>query len=192
MRLFFGIFLPPTVHARAVEASARARSAITDRSVRWVAAPQLHVTLQFLGELSEERASRAEEIAREIARGHAPFRLRLRGLGAFPNARRPSVLWLGVGDGDALHALAESLGAALATDGFSIEARAYHAHVTLARIKGPVGGRQVAALLAAEHPEAETDPFDVDAFALIESRPGPRGSEYVPRAQVSLTPARGR
>lgn len=181
MRSFFGVFLEPTCLERLIDVHGRVRRLCPARGIRWTNGEQLHVTLQFLGETSEERAAVAISCAREIARASSPFTIELGGLGAFPSASRPSVLWSAVKAGaPPLVALAEQLGARLRAEGFALDARKFHPHVTLARIKDPRGGREVRDLLRAEI-DAEVGPSRVDRFALVESKLGPGGSVYQAR-----------
>ena len=127
---------------------------------KWEQDAKLHLTLQFLGEQTKERADHAVELARTVR--CAPFELTIGGFGAFPNLVRPHVLWIGVQG--AVAELANALGEVLRADGFPIEERAYHPHVTIARLRG----RRLPELPA--HPA--TAPFTVDRYVLIESRDG--------------------
>lgn len=160
MRIFFGIYPPPDVAREVIAMRDRARAVVGDKGARWERDDKLHLTLQFLGEETEERAARAAEIARTIK--HAPFELSIGGFGVFPNERRPHVLWLGV-QGD-VAPLANGLGAALKADGFSIEERAYHPHVTIARLRG----HKLPELPELPH----TATFRVDRYVLLESTGG--------------------
>ena len=119
----------------------------------WVKPDNLHYTLRFLGEVGEDGARRA-------ARGGAPrprraaraFDATLGALGAFPNARRARVIWLGMTEGgEPLVALARALERALARRGFDREAdKPFSAHLTLGRVRepGPDWTEQLAAARA--------------------------------------------
>lgn len=106
------------------------------RPVSAVTPDKLHVTLKFLG---DTRMSQVEAIQQRIAAvvsSQPPFTVQVRRLGAFPSVQRPSVVWAGLDPGAPLIGLAEGLEAALEPLGFRREARPFHPHVTLARIKG--------------------------------------------------------
>src|SRR5579885_817712 len=108
-RIFIAVLLAPAL----VDAAARARTLLGPAAerLRWVAPGNLHLTLRFLGGITEAQLARAIEAAREAA---APSELTLAGMGAFPSARAPRVVWIGVQEGsDRLAALAASLEAAL-------------------------------------------------------------------------------
>ncbi len=106
--------------------------------IRWVAPPNMHVTLKFLGDVAEERIASVCDTVAEAVAGAAPFDLELRGVGAFPNAARPRTLWVGTGTGRSqLESLAGRVEAALAALGFAPENRPFQAHCTLGRVRRP-------------------------------------------------------
>src|SRR5947209_14928511 len=102
--------------------------------VRFVRPEGLHVTLKFLGEVSEERAERTVEALRGVRA--SPFELELRGTGFFPNEKRPRIFWVGLHahPADALGQLATQVEEACAVVGFPREQRPFQPHVTLARL----------------------------------------------------------
>lgn len=100
--------------------------------------PEDHLTLHFFADLASERVPLVLESLREASTTTEPFDLELRGVGAFPDGRRPRVVWAGVTAGsDELHALADRLRQALGARGFASEDRPYVPHLTLARIRSP-------------------------------------------------------
>lgn len=105
---------------------------------RWTDAERLHVTLRFLGDVAADRLPGVRAAIGAAAAGHAPFRLEVRGAGAFPSAQRPRIVWVGVGAGAAeVSALAASLEQALEPLGFAPEARAFSPHLTVGRLREP-------------------------------------------------------
>lgn len=101
--------------------------------VRWTKPGNLHLTLGFLGNVAEDALCRLEQ---ELSRVSAPaFDLEMRGVGTF-GGRRPEVLWAGVGQGrEALMLLHSQAGEAICAAGLAGESKAYHPHVTLARLR---------------------------------------------------------
>ena len=101
---------------------------------RWLAAGQLHVTLSFLGQVEQPSLQEVRARVLETAGRYAPFKISIGAAGGFPNARRPSVVWLGVEpDAPSLHGIAAELESAWKDLGRSVDGRAYHPHLTLAR-----------------------------------------------------------
>ena len=151
------------------------------RGVRTVAPEGVHVTLKFLGNVEAARVPELSEALTGAGEGVAPFRLALRGLGAFPDEGAPRVLWAGVaGNTDALGALARRVDDACAALGFPRERRAFSPHLTIARLRegaSDVDRRRAADALAAIGLE-DAGSFEVDAFHLIKSTLTPSGAVY--------------
>src|SRR5574341_1265941 len=183
MRLFVAVNLPSEVRERLAAEQDRLRRAQAD--VSWVRAENIHVTLKFLGETEEKRLDRIRPGLLEVARGSAPFRIRVSGLGSF-GGRVPRVVWVGVQEGaEPLSGLAKDVEAAMAHLGFPREKRGFSAHLTLGRVRSP---RNAAALLAALA-ETGAGPFgtvEVTQFDLMQSDLRPTGSVYTVLAEFPL------
>jgi 2'-5' RNA ligase len=107
--------------------------------VAWTRPENLHVTLKFLGSVARDRLERLAPRLAEVAAAHAPFTITCAGVGAFPSLARPAVLWVGV-DAQPLAALAAEVDEVCAAEGFLPEARPFHAHCTLGRIRAASAG----------------------------------------------------
>jgi 2'-5' RNA ligase len=177
-RTFVAVFPPPPV-ARAIAAALERVRAPGD-GVSWVREGNVHYTLRFLGDLGPGRVAAARRASSAAVRGMAPFELALGATGAFPNERRPRVLWLGATrGGEALTLLARSVAVALEREGFPGEDKPFVPHLTLGRVReaGGRGAGEVGARLAAEaFPHA---PFRVEELVLVASTLSPGGSRYV-------------
>ncbi len=105
-------------------------------NVKWVESQNMHLTLQFLGDVSQ---TDVHEVCLAVQRAVAecsPFWMSLLGAGAFPHLGRPSTIWIGVDQGaEPLKALRRSIQQALKPLGFPPERRAYHPHLTIGRIR---------------------------------------------------------
>ncbi len=98
-----------------------------------------HLTLRFLGSTNALQQDRILEFLDEHLVVE-PFMLGFAGLGAFPKPSRATVLWLGVGTGaDGVAAMAAVSEEAATSVGFEPEDRPFHPHLTLSRIRPPVG-----------------------------------------------------
>jgi 2'-5' RNA ligase len=106
----------------------------------------LHVTLKFLGETPETSVDGIVRAAEAVALGVPAFAVRLRGAGAFPNFRRPRVVWIGIEPAEPLVRLATALDEACARLGFARETRGFAAHLTLGRVKRELGPGEGVAL----------------------------------------------
>jgi 2'-5' RNA ligase len=107
-------------------------------NVRWVRPETVHLTLKFLGNLTIEEVNKVFEAMDEFfEKNRAQFSLIVKGLGAFPNFRRPQVLWLGIAGEElpSLLTLHTEIDRLLHKQGFKRENRKFSPHLTLGRIK---------------------------------------------------------
>lgn len=176
MRLFVAVNFDDTVRD-AIEV-ALARFPVANPPWRWTSPETWHVTLKFLGETHERDVAAITAALDSVRACHAMFHVALGKFGAFPNVRAPRVLFYGVETGwEELAALAEDVDRALEQAvGVAREARDFHAHATVARIKESLPS-SITNLLGAvpplSHPVTR-----VVAFDLMESRLGRTGAHY--------------
>jgi 2'-5' RNA ligase len=161
----------------------RARDAGVD--LRWTAPANYHVTLAFLGWTRDDAVGAVcDAIAKAVA-GEPRLSFRTTRLGGFPSLDRASVLWAGVEDGGALTRLAGAIADAVAGLGFARDARTFHPHVTLARLREPRVVRDVV-LPMAEQMFGDTR---IDAVTLFESETKSQGNAYREIAKLAFKPA---
>ncbi|MBI2400995.1 MAG: RNA 2',3'-cyclic phosphodiesterase [Deltaproteobacteria bacterium] len=122
----------------------------------------------------------------KAAQGIGPFNLELEGVGAFPNARAPRVIWAGIKKSSELEKLQKNVEERLSSIGFEPEDRPFTPHLTLCRIKSAEDGRALGKLLSEARPEANAA-FAVSSFAFIKSVLKPFGAEYTPIREFALT-----
>jgi 2'-5' RNA ligase len=181
MRTFIALPVEPSQELRHI----LRRGELMGRAIKPVRAGQMHLTLKFLGEIASEQVAEVADAIVAACAGHSATSMTLAGLGVFPDRRRPAVLWAGVRDAAPLIALEESLSSRLELLGHPRERRAYHPHLTLARINA----RPPAEFfdLLNECPiDAATAPvwgtLPVDRIVLYESQRTPSGYNYVTMA----------
>lgn len=183
MRLFLAVFPPAAVQGAAFAAIEALRR--PGDGVSWVKRENLHYTMRFLGEVGEDGARHAAEAAAEAAARSRAFTAALGGLGAFPDARRARVLWVGMTEGgEALETLARDLDRSLAARGFGKADKRFSAHLTIGRVRLP--GPDWTAELAVARVDAAVARFTVDRILVVQSQLDPRGSIYTVRAEGTL------
>ena len=140
MRLFVAVDISEELREK-IHPVLKAVSEIS--GVKAVERENLHITLKFLGEVSEARVVAISEALKKVE--FEPFEIYLKGFGFFPNERYARVAWIGVKEGeDRLKELADKVNAALKKVGFKSES--FTAHVTVARVKKPEGRKIVEVL----------------------------------------------
>ncbi len=166
MRAFIAIDLPETIQAALAQLQATFRVACP--AARWVRPEGIHLTLKFLGEISEAQAKQVTEALAGLER-FDQFSVEVKGAGFFPDARRPRVFWAGLEAPPALAQLAKQVEAAMERLGFAPEKRPFTPHLTLARFKVPQPQPGLQALLEQQH-ELALGRFEVSEFFLFESK----------------------
>lgn len=139
-RVFFAINLPDKVKTALGGVGEKLAQRSRRRNIRWVATENLHVTLHFLGNKTDEEISRLDDRAKVIIKNLAPFELVTTKVGCFPNERRPRVIIVETSDAsNRAHTLAKKLGEAILGLGMEIDLRPWHSHITLGRVKDASG-----------------------------------------------------
>lgn len=179
-RLFVGVRIRSSPAVR----SLLARLGGLGNAVRPTREEQLHVTLKFLGDTADDVISPLKEGMTESLDGSAAFDWNLRGVGVFPTAARPSVVWIGADDAGPFASLAERIESAASQFGFPREGRKYHPHVTVARVKFRPPKELVE--LLRDSAEAEFGPQRAEEVVLFRSELGRGGSVYTPLHVVKM------
>lgn len=183
-RLFVAVSVPDQVATLVEEAVEPWRTVLP--GVRWTPRSNWHVTLRFLGSTDPRLVTWISDRLSEAASLIAPFEGAVRGLGAFPSARRARVLWAGIDDHDGSFAdLAQAVTAALDPE-FPAEERVFSAHVTVARSDSPVPLPPS----FAETP-LESDRFVVGSMELMRSRLRRPAPVYEQVAAFSMSGSKG-
>ena len=181
MRLFIALDLPAELREAIGRATAQLRNEAP--GARWSKPEALHVTLKFLGETDPNLLPEIKAALEPIVSAD-PVSFRLRGVGFFPDEKRPRVMWCGVDASPNLAELAAKIEKSLQPLGFEAEARRYVPHVTLARLRFTSEERLQSYI--AEHALYRAKPFYVDRFALIASYLTKSGSIYEDQADYPL------
>jgi RNA 2',3'-cyclic 3'-phosphodiesterase len=184
-RCFLGLNFSVGVTRKIAEEIERQRKLLAEKpglKLAWVPPANLHLTLRFLGSIDEDLVDGLMVRLKRIAARNPPFEARARGLGAFPDAERPKVLWVGV-EGDGVVKLQKDVEATVIELGFAKEDRAFHPHVTVARVRE-------AAPLGEWASTVEMGASTINEIVVYESRTSRStnlaGVEYVARARIAL------
>lgn len=180
VRLFTAIFLPEPVREQLADVQQELR-ALLSAPVGWTAPDKFHVTLQFLGEVPEAEVPELREALTGVA--VEPFMLNVTDLGTLPSHESASVIATELsGQMDVLEQLVNAIQLATRPLGFAPERRAYHPHVTLARLRPSRPLRRELDAFSFRPPP----PFLVTEFVLVHSTLSASGSRYQPLARFEL------
>jgi len=150
---------------------------------------RMHLTLHFLGHLPRSDVEQLPTALAPVVERQQRFRLAVEGVGAFPDVRRPRVVWAGIAGADLpkLIALQAELGKALRTAGVSVEDR-FNAHLTLGRVRRPMRA-PVRVVLRDWSTQWETASFGevpIDQVRLMRSQLGAGPPRYTTLATFDL------
>jgi len=182
MRLFLAVELPDEIRTQLKDVQRVLRPHAT--AAKWVAPESIHITLKFLGEVPEKRLDEIDTALAGLT--WKPFTISVHGVGFFPGARSPRVLWAGM-DAPTMQGLTEELDARMEPLGFEREKRAFRPHITLARSKT---SRLESVLVTASSTFADRDfgSFTADRIHLVQSTLKPSGAVYSMIKKYSLEP----
>jgi 2'-5' RNA ligase len=176
-RVFCAIELPESARRVLLEHVARLQAAVPGARASWARELNLHLTLKFLGEIPIASVPDFSTAASRAVAELAPFSIRLEPTGVFPEHGQPRVLWIGISDSSGkLGDLHTQLENESAKAGFECEARPFHPHLAIARLRRPDNARA----LATAHKQMEFNPIEiaVSELLVIRSELSSEGSRY--------------
>jgi 2'-5' RNA ligase len=177
IRAFLALDPPPEVLRKVADIQTAIRKNIQG-ALSWVRPEGIHLTLKFFGNIAAKDVRAVSEVVAGQAAGVRPLNLEAKGLGMFPETRRPRVLWLGIGgEVERLIVLQQAIDQGLEASGFPREERPFRAHLTLARIKTPRGLGGLESVLAAKGAES-AGKFTATGLTLFKSELTPKGAIY--------------
>lgn len=145
--------------------------------IKWVAPKNIHLTVKFLGETSEEKLEGIKNAIEQISKKYKVAECAVDKVGAFPDLVRPRVIWAGLsGDIETLQAIVDDIEEGMAALGFPREEKRFKPHLTLGRVKENYGlGELVSYIkgytMAPEH-------FRMETLVLFKSTLTPKGPIY--------------
>jgi 2'-5' RNA ligase len=179
VRLFVALEIPSTVRERFATLINQLRALESKSSAkkpRWVRLENLHVTLKFIGHIDPALLDPIRATLAKLC-SDGPVDLRFRGLGFFPNAKRPRVLWAGTAASPNLSSLARDIDSSLAKLGIPAEERAFTPHLTLARCEPSAISAAMAGVVERDS-ACDFGGLRTTQFHLVESKLKASGAEY--------------
>ena len=184
MRAFIAIELSNEIRGDLAQIESHLKYSGAD--VKWIEKDNIHLTLKFLGEITEEKSEKIKYILDEIAKQTKPFELSLKiskegsgpFLGAFPNLDHPRVIWVGLDKGAAESRLvAEKVDDALLKIGFQKESRPFAAHLTIGRVRSSKNKEGLKEKIANLQQKSYSLQL-IDVITLFQSKLTPKGPIY--------------
>jgi 2'-5' RNA ligase len=174
-RLFVAIGLPAALKEKLGELQAQLKRFARDD--KWVRLESIHLTLKFLGYVAPEQIPSLQDAFLPVISKYSSFSVHVRGVGFFPNPRRPSVLWAGV-EAQEIFPLQAAIEDATERLGFEKENRAFSPHLTLCRFRDPRGLLPLAQEVQ-KNTALDIGTFKAEEVTLYESILRRDGAQYV-------------
>lgn len=174
-RSFIAIDIPS--HPRSALERAQAKLKLTRAHVGWVPAPNIHLTLAFLGDISESAAEALGFGLDRVAAETAPFTFEVHGVGSYGSGRSPRVIWAGVKDCEPLNELHARITEVLIQQDLRVEDRVFKPHLTLGRVRSS-RGRSALTEAMSKVEQKEFGTVEADRILLMKSTLLPTGAQY--------------
>src|SRR5436853_3266902 len=184
MQLFVALEVPAEVRENLASLLQSFRA--VSPQIRWVRPENLHVTLKFIGEVPQTKLAEIRSALASV-RSAQSVTLDFRGLGFFPNEKRPRVFWTGIAASANLKTLAADIDGAMEKCGIAREKRDFSPHLTLARLERPLPEALRKAI--AENARREFGPLRTGEFHLVQSKLKPSGAEYTTLKTFPFSPS---
>lgn len=177
IRSFLAFELPPDIKSMVKDISEDVRR--TGLDLKLVKVDNIHLTVVFMGNIRSEDVRAIEKEARDLCVFYEPFKIALKGLGVFPNTRRPRVLWLGLDmDTERISSFRDSLQERLLTFGINEEKRAFTPHLTLGRFRRPERHDPLLGDIISRYADIKTPVGRLEELVMFKSELRPGGAEY--------------
>jgi len=193
MRTFIAIELSDEIRERLVQIESHLKYAGAD--VKWVEKDNIHLSLKFLGEVSEEKNPEIKSILDQISKTTGPFELSLNlskevpgtfFIGAFPNIDHPRVIWVGLNKGaEESKTLAERIDDELSKIGFQKESRPFAAHLTIGRVRSGKNREALSGKMKSYQFSAISCQL-IESICLFQSTLTPKGPIYTKLHEMKL------
>lgn len=123
--------------------SKKISSSLKGNLIRWVNPNKIHLTLKFLGNVSESNIPQIKGIIQSEAAAHKIFEISVGGLGVFPNMTHPRIIWVGVEAPEELLNLQRRIEGKIERLGYPPDKRDFSPHLTLGRVARSANSKQV-------------------------------------------------
>ena len=186
IRSFLAFELPSEIREQIAKISRELQQ--SSLPVRWVKTENIHLTIIFLGSVSEDTIDDIKEKSGAVVERFSAIKIRLNGIGVFPNWRRPRVFWVGLdGEIESLSNLRNELQTELKALGFKPEKRPFRPHLTLGRFKSSLERDEELKWILDRFHDTNSNPHYLNELILFKSDLKPGGPVYTKMAAWPLT-----
>lgn len=191
IRAFIAIDLSENILRRLDQISGELKQRVPHDAIRWVPARNIHLTLKFLGDVPTADLESLQKVFQSACENTQSFDLSVTGIGAFPSAHRPRVVWVGVTAPENLTHLVRNIEVSVSRMGYPPEDRPFSPHLTLGRVSrnvSPADLPKIAKVISGYN-IGFLGTVHIPAVHLYQSDLSPAGARYTRLLSVALKPA---
>ena len=174
-RLFIAIKINPT--AELLDKIAFLENNLSRDLINWTRKDHYHLTLKFLGKVSEKRILGIIKTLRKVLEQESCFTIGINSIGIFGSTYNPRVLWLGISDKQRIVDIHKQMELDLKKIGFFIDNQNFVPHISIARIK-KLNDRKFFQTLLKKSNLENIQAQEVNEIILYESILNTKGAEY--------------
>ena len=188
MRTFIAIDLTDDILQKIVGITAYLKTQVPSNAIKWVVEGNLHLTLKFLGEISESKVEQIKMLSIKAVHEINSFNFSVEGLGMYPNHKNPRVIWLGIINEKPLVKLATLIDQALFDAGVPREKRPFSPHLTIGRVRRSATQDEINNIgtVLSQFKVDCLGEMPVEKVQLYQSELKPRGPIYTPLFDIPL------
>ncbi len=154
-------------------------------NIKMVELEKIHITLKFLGDTNEEYIDKIEGIIKSSVKDIKPFKIKLKGVGVFPNENYIKVVWIGIQNAENVEIITKNIDEKVSELGFKKENRKFSAHLTVARVKSAQNKERLLQIIN-KYQDTEFIEFKVESIRLKKSELTQKGPIYTTLKDVKL------
>lgn len=187
MRAFIAAPVSPEIRKGLHSVMQRLRNTFRMAPIKWVTPDQFHLTFRFLGNVPDESAAEITSRLRAVCERFRPLDAFVSGLGCFPHASEPRVIWVGMNGGPGLLNLQRAIAETTAGFGDRPTHESFHPHLTVGRVRDISMGerREIGEALQRLHAD-NVGNWRIDRVVLLKSEASSAGSHYTTLAEIPL------
>ncbi len=181
IRSFIAIELPKELQKALQQVHDKLFEQLSGFPIRWVPVSNIHLTLKFLGDVSENNILRINEILQSAGSLSKPFEITVGGFGVFPNLTRPRVIWVGIEASDGLFKLQRKIELETARLGYSPDQRDFNPHLTIGRVSRNANNQEIRSTskIIRKQKFGFIGADKIKTVSLFQSRLSPDGAKYI-------------
>jgi 2'-5' RNA ligase len=177
IRSFLAFELPLEVEAVVNQVSEELKR--SSLNAKWIKSGNVHLTVVFMGDVEMDEIPAIKEKIEKVCLTYGAFNISLKGLGCFPHARKPRVIWVGVdGDLERMSSFRDTLLERLITFGIKEEKRRFKPHLTLGRFRKPKRTSSEELELISRYEDVTSPTCSLTELVLFKSELKPGGARY--------------